>query len=85
MTTDTTLGTWRELLGRQYVWTCILLTGGVALYAINEFLTFSLLPSTVAEIGGERLYAWVTTMYLVGSVVTATTVNAILMRLGARS
>jgi MFS family permease len=84
LTTDTT-GTWRELLGRRYVWTCILLTGGVALYAINEFLTFSLLPSTVAEIGGERLYAWVTTMYLVGSVVTAATVNAILVRFGARS
>ena len=85
MTTDTTLSTWRQLLGRQYVWTCLLLTGGVALYATNEFLTFSLLPSTTAEIGGERLYAWVTTMYLVGSVVTATTVNAFLVRFGARS
>ncbi len=84
LTTDTK-GTWRELLGRTYVWTSILLTGGVALYAINEFLTFSLLPSTIAEIGGERLYAWVTTMYLVGSVVSATTVNAILLRFGARS
>ena len=36
-----------------------------ALYATNEFLTISLLPSTVAEIGGQRLYAWVTTVYLV--------------------
>lgn len=82
--TDST-GTWRELLGRRYVWTSILLTGGVALYAINEFLTFSLLPSTIADIAGERLYAWVTTMYLVGSVVTAATANAILIRFGARS
>lgn len=84
LTTDTS-GSWRELLGRRYLWTSILLTGGVALYAINEFLTFSLLPSTVADIGGERLYAWVTTMYLVGSVVAATMVNAMLLRFGARS
>jgi MFS family permease len=61
------------------------LAGGVALYATNEFLTVSLLPSTIAEIGGGRLYAWVTTLYLVGSVVAATTVNPMLLRVGARS
>ena len=52
-----------------------MLAGGVAIYATNEFLTISLLPSAVAEIGGERLYAWVTTVYLVASVVAATTVG----------
>jgi MFS family permease len=61
-----------------------LLAGGVALYATNEFLTVSLLPSAVADIGGERLYAWVTTLYLVGSVVAATTVNTALLRVGPR-
>ncbi|EID15218.1 drug efflux membrane protein [Mycobacterium xenopi RIVM700367] len=77
-------GGWRALLGRRYLGISTLLAGGVALYAINEFLTISLLPSTVADIGGERLYAWVTTLYLVGSVVSATTVNAVLLRVGAR-
>ena len=62
-----------------------MLAGGVALYATNEFLTVSLLPSAIAEIGGSRLYAWVTTLYLVGSVVSATTVNSMLTRIGARS
>ena len=60
------------------------LAGGVALYATNEFLTISLLPSAVAEIGGQRLYAWVTTVYLVASVVAATTVSATLARFGPR-
>ncbi|MBO0863845.1 MAG: MFS transporter [Mycobacterium sp.] len=86
--TDTaisTTGSWRALLGRRYLGTSTLLAGGVALYAINEFLTISLLPSTVADIGGERLYAWVTTLYLVGSVVAATTVYAWLQRIGARA
>jgi MFS family permease len=80
-----TAGSWRALLGRQYLGASTLLAGGVALYATNEFLTISLLPSTVADIGGQRLYAWVTTLYLVGSVVAATTVNAVLVRVGARS
>src|SRR6185437_5531640 len=64
--------------------TSTLLAGGVALYATNEFLTVSLLPSAIAEIGGERLFAWVTTLYLVGSVVAAAAVNATLLRVGAR-
>jgi MFS family permease len=77
-------GSWRELLGARYLGTSVVLAGGVGLYATNEFLTISLLPNTVAEIGGSRLYAWVTTLYLVGSVVAATMVNPMLVRAGAR-
>lgn len=77
-------GSWRELLG-GYLGTCTVLAGGVGLYATNEFLTISLLPSTIAEIGGGRMYAWVTTLYLVGSVVAAATVSSVLRRFGARS
>ncbi|MEY8016548.1 MFS transporter [Mycobacterium servetii] len=78
-------GKWRDLLRGRYLRTSLVLAGGVALYATNEFLTSSLLPNTVAEIGGARLYAWVTTLYLVGSVVAATMVNPILLRAGPRS
>lgn len=62
-----------------------MLAGGVAIYAINEFITISLLPSAVADIGGERLYAWVTTVYLVASVIAATTVGPVLTRFGPRT
>ena len=78
-------GGWRELLGPRYLGTSSVLAGGVLLYATNEFLTISLLPSAVADIGGQRLYAWVTTVYLVASVVAATTVSALLARFGART
>src|SRR4051794_9248271 len=77
-------GGWAELLGPRHVGASAVLAGGVALYATNEFLTISLLPSTVADIGGERLYAWVTTVYLVASVVAATTVGSVLTTLGPR-
>ncbi len=60
-----------------------MVAGGVVLYSTNEFLTISMLPSTINEIGGERIYAWVTTLYLVGSVVAAATVNTALHRIGA--
>lgn len=82
--TTSETGSWRQLLSR-HLGTSTVLAGGVAMYATNEFLTVSLLPSTIADIGGDRLYAWVVTLYLVGSVVAATTVNSILRRFGARS
>jgi MFS family permease len=63
--------------------TSAVIAGGVVLYSTNEFLTISMLPSTINEIGGERIYAWVTTLYLVGSVVAAATVNTLLHRIGA--
>ena len=77
-------GSWRELLGPKHLGASAVLAGGVALYATNEFLTISLMPSAVADIGGHRYYAWVTTVYLVASVVAATTVHALLTRFGPR-
>ncbi len=78
-------GSWRDLLGRERLGTTALLAGGVGLYATNEFLTISLLPSTVADIGGQRFYAWVIAVYLVGSVVAAAAVNPLLVRFGPRA
>ncbi|MGU3501852.1 MFS transporter [Mycobacterium sp. C31M] len=83
--TQTQTGSWRELLGPKNLGASTVLAGGVALYATNEFLTISLMPSAVAEIGGQRYYAWVMTVYLVASVAAATTVSAVLARLGPRS
>ncbi len=77
-------GSWRELVATKNAGACAVLAGGVGLYATNEFLTISLMPSAVADIGGHRYYAWVTTVYLVGSVVAATTVHSVLARLGPR-
>ncbi|MCV7194577.1 MFS transporter [Mycolicibacterium brumae] len=78
-------GSWRELFGPRYGRAVAVLAGGVALYATNEFLVVSLLPSTVADIGGARLYAWVTSVYLVASVAAATTVGGLLRRFGPRN
>jgi MFS family permease len=83
--TDTAIetGSWRELLG-QHLGICTVLAGGVLLYSTNEFLTVSMLPTIIADIGGARLFSWATTLYLIGSVVSAALVHPILQRIGAR-
>ncbi|BBY15675.1 MFS transporter [Mycolicibacterium litorale] len=83
-TSRVSVGTWRDLLGPAHLGASTVLAGGVLLYATNEFLTISLMPSAVADIGGQRFYAWVTTVYLVASVIAATLVHSLLIRLGPR-
>ncbi|TCO55589.1 hypothetical protein [Actinocrispum wychmicini] len=57
MTTTATgqaMGTFRELLGPGRIATSIVLVGGVALQAINLFLTTSLMPTAISAIGGPN-------------------------------
>lgn len=84
--TDAASGTasWLALLDRKYLGTCTLLVGGVALLATNELMTANLLPTLLADLGGERLYAWVITLFLGGSVVSAAMVFWVLQRIGGR-
>lgn len=84
MTQEPQTGSWRDLLGGRQLGIITVLAGGVALYATNVYLTTSLLPSAVADIGGERLYAWVTTIYLIASVSAATVVSPLLNWAGPR-
>ncbi|MFG7940880.1 MFS transporter [Streptomyces cacaoi] len=77
-------GSWGELLGARHRKAAVVLAGGVGLYATNVFLMTSLLPGAVADIGGDRFYAWVTTVFLLASVISSSLVSTLLPRLGAR-
>ena len=78
------MGSWGELLGREHRASVVVLAGGVALYAINVYLTTSLLPSAVADIGGEEFYSWTMTVFLVASVISSMLVSRSLAKFGAR-
>ncbi len=79
---ETRPATWGDLLGPGRLSTSVVLAGGVALHAINIFLTTSLLPTAIEEIGGERLYAWSTTVFMIASVVSSMFVSRLLTRRG---
>ncbi|MFD5807858.1 MFS transporter [Rhodococcus aetherivorans] len=80
----TRAGSWPELLGREYLGTASVLAGGVALYATNVYLTTSLLPTAVEEIGGHAYYAWTATVFLIASVISSTAVARLLAARGPR-
>lgn len=75
---------WRALMDRKYRWTCAVLAGNAALPAANELMVANLLPTVVSDIGGERLYAWAITLFLSGSVVSASMTFWVLQRSGTR-
>lgn len=75
---------WRDLFGPGARGPMTVLGGGVALYAINVYLTTSLLPSAVVEIGGMELYAWAMTVFLIASVITSMLVSRTLSGQGPR-
>lgn len=74
------VGSWRELGG--HLSTAVVLAGGVLVGAVNIYVAASLLPTAVADIGGERLYAWNMTAFLVAQVVATTFVSRALARRG---
>ncbi len=47
----------------------LMLGGGVALHAVETYITATLMPSIVRDIGGLSLFAWATTLYVIASVV----------------
>lgn len=76
---------WRQLLGRRYGAVAVTLAAGVGLHATNVYLATTVLPSVVADIGGEKLYAWATTLFVVTSVLGSTMAAAALARFGPRA
>ncbi len=46
-----------------------MLGGGISMHAIETYITATLMPSIVRDIGGLSLFAWATTLYVAASVV----------------
>ncbi len=82
--TDAPTGTWRQLLSGRYLGTATVLAGGVALYATNVYLTTSLLPTAIDDIGGQQYYAWTATVFLIASVISSMLVTNVLAARGPR-
>ncbi|GAC56699.1 putative drug resistance transporter [Gordonia hirsuta DSM 44140 = NBRC 16056] len=63
----------------------IVLAGGVGLFATNTYVTTSLMPSAIDDIGGVELYAWTMTVFVVAAVVSSMLVARSLALLGSRT
>lgn len=76
---------WADLLSGGNLVRSLALSGGVALHAINLYISTTILPSVVREIGGMEYYAWNTTLFVVASILGAALSNALLAKAGPRA
>ncbi len=77
-------GSWGELFGPEYRAVACLVAGVMLLDGTSTWVTTSLLPTTIEEIGGENLFAWTVTLFLIASVVSSMLVSRILTSYGWR-
>lgn len=82
---DRQVAGWGELLGRENGPAAVALAAGVGLHAVNVYLATTILPSVVDDIGGARLYAWATTIFMFASVLGSTITAALLAARGPRA
>ena len=69
---------WSDLLSGRHLAIVLVMASGVLLYAMNLYFTAALMPSIVADIGGQRYYAWVTTAFVISAIVASLFVSRIL-------
>ena len=62
----------------------IVVLAGIFGPAVNAFITATVLPSVVKEIGGLSLYAWAATAYAVASIVGSAGSSVLMRKLGTR-
>ena len=62
---------WKILLSGRNGLLALTLTLGVTLQAINIYLSTTILPTVVEDIGGLSLYAWNTTLFIIASIIGA--------------
>ncbi len=75
---------WSELLRHGNAARSAVIGGGMVIHAVNVFIVATILPSIVRDIGGLRLFAWSTTLYVVASLLGAVACARLLRRIGAR-
>lgn len=62
---------WGEMFSGGNALPVLVFAGGVGMNAIEVYIGSTLMPSVVAEIGGLDLFAWVTTVFIVASIVAS--------------
>jgi MFS family permease len=64
-------GSWREILTGRLGLYNLLLNLGTGLFAINQFVVATIMPTVVGDLGGLRYYAWTFALFAVGAIIGA--------------
>ena len=77
-------GSWAALRRPPHVFSAIVVVLSILGPAFSTFITATVLPSAIAEIGGLAIYAWASTAYAVGSILGSAGSSVAVLRVGMR-
>ena len=75
---------WQELFRPELAAFTIILNLGIGLHAVDVFVISTVMPTVVKDIGGVSFYAWPTMLYMVASIVGASSGGPLKAALGPR-
>jgi MFS family permease len=78
-------GSWRDVLRGRHALSTAVVVLNVLAPAVNWFITSTVLPSAIAEIGGLAFYAWASTAYAVTSIIGSAGGSVTIRKIGARA
>ena len=76
---------WSELVDGSHALATSVVALSVLAPALNAFITSTVFPSAVADIGGLSIYAWGSTAYAVTSIMGSASLSVLIGRVGARA
>jgi len=77
-------GSWAALRRPPHVFSAVVVILSILAPAFSTFITATVLPSAIAEIGGLAIYAWASTAYAVGSILGSAGSSVAVARTGMR-
>src|SRR5258708_15285714 len=84
MQREATRNGWRALARPEWLAALAVLLGGVLLHSMNVLLLATVLPTIVAELGGEAAMHWPTTAFVASSILAALCTGVLVAVAGAR-
>lgn len=75
---------WLDLLRSGRAVFTVLLTLAVILHGVHTFVLTTVMPSVIADIGGAAYYAWPAMVYLIGSIIGASSGSPVRAAFGRR-
>ena len=75
---------WSELFSGRNLAYSLVIFGGTIIHAVSVYITITILPSVVRDIGGLDYYAWSTTLFVVASIIGAAIAPRLLASWGPR-
>jgi len=77
-------GSWAALRRPPHVFSAVVVVLSILAPAFSTFITATVLPTAIAEIGGLAIFAWASTAYAVGSILGSAGSSVAVARTGMR-